>query len=74
MTHEELRNIYGLLKERTENADMPSFAAVKRAKQDGRISIEENFNSGFLVFVRITITGKDAGTWKYRWGDDPHYD
>ena len=59
MTYEELRNLYGCLKDRSPNADtLPSFAAVKRAKQEGRIVAEQGMRSG-----RLIITGKDAGTW-----------
>ena len=64
MTNQCLRDLYGCLKDRSETADtLPSFAAVLRAKRDGRITAKSGWWYGCL-----TITGNpDAGTWE--WGD-----
>lgn len=63
MTNQELRDLYGCLKDRAENADtLPSFAAVLRAKREGRIVAEQGIEDGWL-----TITGTDAGTWRWAW-------
>ena len=49
MTNQELRDLYGCLKSRADNADtLPSFAAVQRAKKEGRIIAEQGIEDGSL--------------------------
>ncbi len=54
-----VRELYDVDKSRADNADtLPSFAAVQRAKKEGRIIVEQGIEDGSL-----TIVGVDAGTW-----------
>ena len=61
MTNQWLRDLYDCLKDRSETANiLPSFAAVLRAKREGRITAKSSWEYGSL-----TIHGEDGGTWKW---------
>ena len=71
MTNQELRDLYGCLKSRADNADtLPSFAAVQRAKKEGRIIAEQGIEDGslrksVLLFAKakqkVTVLFTDRG-------------
>ena len=65
MTYKELKDLHDNLK--FEHPDLPSFAAFKRAKREGRIvAVHATFHG------RATIVGRDEGHWAWQM-DDPDY-
>ena len=58
MTYAELKDLHDNLK--FDNPEIPSFAAFKQAKKEGRLVAIDTLTHG-----RATIVGKDEGKWSW---------
>ena len=66
MTYAELKGLHDNLK--FDNLNLPSFAAFKRAKKEGRLVATHATFHGKAVIV-----GKDEGKWQWTMDDEDYY-
>ena len=65
MTYAELKDLHDNLK--FDNPDVPSFAAFKRAKKEGRLVATHATSHGKAIIV-----GPDEGRWEWDMGDEDY--